>query len=61
MCVVMAGDFPRHVLGRYIQPLPNSKKEKNSNMAYNIPNFLVLHFGENPNKNTKVTDARNVA
>ena len=25
-------------------------------MVYIIPNFLVIHFGENPIKNTKVTD-----
>ena len=41
-------DFPRPVLGIKYRPLPNSKMSKNfQKMVYIIPNFLVIHCGEN--------------
>ena len=52
-------DFPRPDLGQNIPP-QFKNEQKLPKMVYTIPNFLVLHFGENfhenPNKNSKVTD-----
>ena len=45
-------DFPRPVYGLIISSFPNQKLPK---VVYIIPNFLVLHFGENFKKIKKHT------
>ena len=46
-------DLPRPISGPNVGPFPIQKLPK---MVYIIPNFLVLHFGENFMK-ISVTDA----
>ena len=43
---------------RISAPFQLKNEQKLSKMMYIIPNFLVQHFGENLNKNYKVTDPR---
>ena len=40
-------DFPRPDLRPNIGPFPIQNEQKLPKMVYIIPNFLVLHFGEN--------------
>ena len=50
-------DFPKPDLGLNIG-FAQFKNELNLPlMVYIIPNFLVLHFGENANKSRKVADS----
>ena len=56
LCIVR--DFPSPDLGPNIAPSQLENKQKLPKMVYIIPNFLVLHFGEDfmkiGTKNTKV-------
>ena len=53
-------DFLRPDLGPNISPFSIKNEQNLLKMAYIIPNFLVLHFGENfmkiQTKTSKVTD-----
>ena len=40
-------DFPRPDLGLYNSPFPNKNEQNLHKRVSIIPNFLVLHFGEN--------------
>ena len=44
---MIARDFPRPNLGPNIGPFPIQNGQKLPKMVYIIPNFLVVHFGEN--------------
>ena len=57
-----SGIFLGQNLGRNMahSQLKNEQKQL-PKMVYIIPNFLVLHFDENPNKKNQSTDAWNFA
>ena len=40
-------DYPRHDWGQITAPSQFDNEQELSNMVCIIPNFLVLHFGEN--------------
>ena len=45
------------IWGQILASSQLKNKQKLPKMVFIIPNFLVLQFGENLNKNSKVTDA----
>ena len=52
-----SGIFLGLIWGRISATSQFKIEQKLPKMVYTIPNFLVLQFGENPSKNSKVTDA----